>query len=150
MSRATFTSVFSVAGASVMASSAHASEMPRPVLVATAATGTAVAAPCRKVRRLYLLLRSTSLIGVLPDVLFSMQSTEAAAFLDHLDLVSVGVGDEEETRQCLAVMLEIAQRSRRQLFPLEARVLRVDVVDDHGEMAVTVAKRVGLLAVEID
>src|SRR5690349_23031044 len=148
MSRATLTSVFSVAGDSAVASSAHASLMPRPVLVATATAGTVVAAPCRKTRRLYLLLRSTSLMGVLHRLLlYCFNSTKArcrrvgltsrfmflfghdllrktashfsgsclaepAAFLDHLDLVSIGIGNEEEARQRLAVVLEVAQRPR--------------------------------------
>jgi hypothetical protein len=34
--------------------------------------------------------------------------TEAAALLDHFDLVAVGIGDEEKARQRGAVMLEIA------------------------------------------
>src|SRR5215469_9334428 len=111
MSRATFTSVFIVAGDSVVASSAQASLMPRPVLVATAATGTAVAAPFRKTRRSYLLLRSTSLMVSSVFVLFCWRSAEATASLDHLDLVAVGIGGEEEARQRLAVVLEVAQRS---------------------------------------
>jgi hypothetical protein len=47
-------------------------------------------------------------------------------------------------------MLEVAQRSRRQFFAFEAGVFGIDIVDDDGEMAVTVAKRVGLPAIEID
>jgi hypothetical protein len=39
--------------------------------------------------------------------------TEAATFLDHLDLVAVGIGDEEKARERRAVMLEIAQRPGR-------------------------------------
>src|SRR5215469_6423904 len=111
MSRATFTSVFMVAGESVVASSAQASLMPRPVLVATTVTGTAVAAPFRKTRRSYLLLRSTSLM-VSSVFVCCLCSAEASAFLDHLDLVTVGIGGEEEARQRLAVVLEIAQRPR--------------------------------------
>src|SRR5690242_2399370 len=112
MSRATLTSVFSVAGDSAIASSAQASLMPRPVLVATATAGTVVAAPCRKTRRLYLLLRSTSLMGFLHRLLLDCELTEPAAFLDHLDLVSIGIGNEEEAGQRLAVVLEVAQRAR--------------------------------------
>src|ERR1700686_1486049 len=120
MSRATFTRVFNVGGASAVASSAHASSMPIPVLAATATTGSAVAAPCRKIRRLYLPRRSTSLMGCPPlkillialfpcfDAFSSCEPvptslenalTEAAAFLDHLDLVAVGIGDEEKARK---------------------------------------------------
>src|SRR5260221_11151366 len=76
--------------------------------------------------------------------------SEASALLDHLDLVTVGVADEEETRQRLAVMLEVAQRPRRQFLAFEARMFGVDIVDDDGEMAVAVAERVSLLAIEID
>src|ERR1700677_2747374 len=65
MSRATLTRVFRVDGASAVASSAHASSIEKPALVATATTGTAAAAPCRKIRRLYLLRRSTSLMSFL-------------------------------------------------------------------------------------
>src|ERR1700750_1389040 len=157
MSRATFTSVFSVAAVSVVASSAQASAMPSPVVLATATAGTAVAAPFRKTRRSYLLRRSTSLMGFLRCMLCWLLfefivggSSEAAAFLDHLDLVAVGIGSEEEARQRLAVVLEVAQRSRRQLLAPEARVFGIDVVDHDGEMAVAVAERVRLLAIEID
>src|SRR3979411_1878785 len=108
MSRATFTRVFNVWGLSVVASSAHASSIPIPVFAARAATGIAVAAPCRKIRRLYLPRRSTSLMGCPPLNVFVDCLTEAAALLDHFDLVAVGIGDEEKARQRGAVMLEIA------------------------------------------
>src|SRR5271168_1791607 len=105
MSRATFTIVFKVAGVSVVASAAHASSMLRPALAATAATGTALAAPLRKIRRLYLPRRSTSLMGFLLQWMFYLSaSAETAAFLDDFDLVAVGVGDEEKARQGRAVM----------------------------------------------
>ena len=79
-----------------------------------------------------------------------MRLTEAAAPLDHLDLVAVGVGNEEEARQRPAVVLEFAQRPRRQFLALEPRVFGIDVVDDDSEMAVAVAERIGLGAIEID
>src|SRR6476646_8658514 len=47
-------------------------------------------------------------------------------------------------------MLEIAQRSRGELFPFEPDMLGVDVIDDDGEMAVAVTERIRLLAIEID
>src|SRR5215510_12062398 len=123
MSRAIFKSVFKVAGVSVVASSAQASLTAKPALVAMATVGTAVAAPFRKTRRSYLLRRSTSLMGILRECTVDLNSAEASAALDYLDLVTVGIGDEEEARQRLAVVLEIAQRSRRQLLLLEARML---------------------------
>jgi hypothetical protein len=54
---------------------------------------------------------------------------EAATFLDRLDLVAVGVGDEEKARKRRAVMLEIAQRAGRQFLSLEAGVLGIEIVD---------------------
>src|SRR3954471_15968048 len=47
-------------------------------------------------------------------------------------------------------MLEVAQRSRRQVLALEPRVFGIDIIDDDGKMAVAVAQRVALLAIEID
>src|SRR3981081_34982 len=108
MSRATFTRGFNGGGASVVASAAHASSMPIPVLDATATTGSAVAAPCRKIRRLYLPRRSTSLMGHPPLNIFVDCLTEAAALLDHFERGAVGIGDEEKARQRGSVMLEIA------------------------------------------
>jgi len=46
-------------------------------------------------------------------MLLLMALTEAATFLDHLDLVAVGIGNEEKAREGRAVMLEIAQWSGR-------------------------------------
>src|ERR1700716_4602945 len=74
---------------------------------------------------------------------------EAATFLDHLDLVAVGIGDEEKARECRAVMLEIAQRPGRKFLSLEPGMLGIEIVDHDGEMAISVARNVGLLAPEI-
>jgi hypothetical protein len=79
-----------------------------------------------------------------------LRLAEAAAPLDHFDFVTVGVGDEEETRQRFAVMLEVAQRPGREAFALKSCVLDSDIIDDDGEMAVPIAKRIGLLTIEID
>src|ERR1700739_3238275 len=78
-----------------------------------------------------------------------MALTEAATFLDHLDLVAVGIGNEEKAREGRAVMQEIAQRSRRQFLSLESSVLSVEIVDDDREMTISVAQDVGLLPPEI-
>src|SRR6266852_8991493 len=75
--------------------------------------------------------------------------SEAAAFLDHLDLVAVGIGDEEKARKRRAVMLEIAQRPGRQFLSLESGVLGIEIVDDDGEVAISVARNVRLLSPEI-
>src|ERR1700721_509023 len=78
-----------------------------------------------------------------------MALTEAATFLDHFDLVAVGIADEEKAREGRAVMLEIAQWSGRQFLSLESSVLSVEIVDDDGEMTIPVAQDVRLLAPEI-
>src|ERR1700741_454448 len=75
---------------------------------------------------------------------------ETSAPLDHLDLVTVGVRDEEEARQRLAFVFEVAQWSGREALALEADMFGIDVVDDDSEMPVAVTERIGVLAVEID
>ena len=72
--------------------------------------------------------------------------TEAATFLDYLDFAAVRVGDEEEARQRRAVMLEIAQRPRRQFLPLEPGVLGIEIVNYDGEMAVSEAASTAAIA----
>src|SRR6266436_8050453 len=79
-----------------------------------------------------------------------MRLTEAATPLDDFDFVAVGVGNEEEAGQRPAIMLEVAQRPGREVFALESGVFGVDIIDDDGKMAVAVAKRIGLVAIEID
>jgi hypothetical protein len=69
-------------------------------------------------------------MGHPPLNIFVDYLTEAATLLDHLDLVAVGIGDEEKTRQRGALMFEIAQRPRRQLLALEPGVLGIEIVDD--------------------
>ena len=69
----------------------------------------------------------------------------APAPLQHLDLVAVGVGDEEEAgddaaRRCS----EIHQLARAEARRREPRMLGVDIIDRHGKMAVAVAEIVGL------
>src|ERR1700728_3768199 len=78
-----------------------------------------------------------------------MALTEAATFLDHFDLVAVGIADEEKAREGRAVMLEIAQWSGRQFLSLESTVLSVEIGDDDGEMPIPFAQDVRLLAPEI-
>src|ERR1700716_2270484 len=74
---------------------------------------------------------------------------EAATFLNHLDLVAVGIGDEEKARERRAVMLEIAQRPGRQFLSLESSVLGIEIVDDDGKMAISVARNVRLRSPDI-
>src|SRR5436190_24160776 len=47
-------------------------------------------------------------------------------------------------------MLEVAQRPGREILARESRMFGVDIIDDDGKMAVTVAQRIGLLAIEVD
>ena len=71
-------------------------------------------------------------------------SAVSSVTLEHLDLVSVRVGDEEEAREQRAVAVELDDLARRQPGRLEAGVLGVEVVDDEGDVAVAVAERIGL------
>src|SRR5689334_24232193 len=75
---------------------------------------------------------------------------ETSAALNDLDLVAVRVGDEEEARDRLAILPEVQQRTGRQFLALETIMLGVDVVDDDGKVAKSVAERIGLRAREID
>src|SRR5882757_3022726 len=159
MSRATFTIVFRADGESAVASSAQASSIPRLVVATMAAAGTVAAAPFRKFRRLNLLRGSTSLmshppfagVGLLAFLLpsFLLRSVEAAAFLNDLDLVAIGIGGEEEPRQRSAVVLQFAQRTRLKIFAFEAGMLGGEVIDHHRDMAVAVAEIVGRGAIQV-
>jgi len=61
-------------------------------------------------------------MGILIETFLLIALTEAATLLNYLDLVAVGIGDEEKARECRAVMLEIAQRPGREFLALEAGV----------------------------
>ena len=65
------------------------------------------------IRDLYTKLHSpcprSGLDSVTNSPLLLIALTEAAAFLNDLDLVAVGIGDEEKARERRAGMLEIAQ-----------------------------------------
>src|SRR5205807_10515138 len=74
---------------------------------------------------------------------------EAATFLNDLDLIAVGIGDEEKACERRAGMLEIAQWPGRQFLALESGVLSIEIVDDDGEMAIAVARNVRFLSPEI-
>src|SRR5262249_8798627 len=54
--------------------------------------------------------------------------TEAATPLDHLDLVAIGVGDEEEAGKRRALVLEVTKRPGGKVFALEPGVLGINVV----------------------
>src|SRR5262249_54913123 len=72
------------------------------------------------------------------------------AALDDLDLVSVGIGGEEEVRERRSVMLKVTQRTGRQSFQLEATLFGRDIIDHNGQVTVAVAKPIGLRPVEVD
>src|SRR4051794_23124358 len=77
-------------------------------------------------------------------------SHESSTALDHLDPVSVRIGDEKETRDCGGLVLQIAYRPGRQARLFEPRVFRVNGIDGDGEMTIAVTKLIGLAPVEID
>src|SRR5436305_2484028 len=70
--------------------------------------------------------------------------------LQYLDLVAVGIGDEEEAGEEAAVAHKLLDRRRGDAGPGHAAMLAVEIVDDEGEMAIGLALRVGLLAPVID
>src|SRR3954453_14034187 len=69
----------------------------------------------------------------------------AAVPLQDLDLVPVGILDEEEARHQPAVAVELLDRLRVDARPLEPDVLGAQVVDAESHVAVTVAQAVGLI-----
>src|SRR3954452_10665057 len=80
----------------------------------------------------------------------SIPSPIAALPLQHLDLVAVRVGHEEERRERPAVVVEALHGRRREAQTLEAPALGVQIVHREGEMPVTVAERIGLGAAVVD
>src|SRR5690348_2980059 len=111
MSRAARASTVMVAGFSVRRSVAHAAS--GPIVMPAAATATAagpVAAPRRKTRRRTEVRLSTSLISWFLPVCFLAVVAEA---LQHLRLVAIRIGDEEEARERLAVVRHVAHRPGR-------------------------------------
>src|SRR3954451_6305532 len=104
MSRAARASTVIVAGFTAFRSAAQAASGPMvsPGAAIAAAAGV-VAAPRRKTRRCTCRRLSTSLMRFPP--LLSCLSRVAAEALQHLGLVSVRIGDEEELRQRPALVL---------------------------------------------
>ena len=74
----------------------------------------------------------------------------SAVALEHLDLVAVGILDEEEARQRAAVVAELADRVGGEAGGGEAGVLGVEVADGEGEVAVAVAEGIGRGAALVD
>ena len=70
--------------------------------------------------------------------------------LQHLDLVAVGVLDEEEPRHQPAVAVELLDVRRVQPLLLEPSVLGVQVIHREGDVAVAVAMLIGLVAPLVD
>ena len=70
--------------------------------------------------------------------------------LQHLDLVAVGVGDEEELGHQRSVAMEFLDRIGIEAGLAEARVLAVDIIDADSEMAVARAMRIGFAAAVVD
>jgi hypothetical protein len=64
--------------------------------------------------------------------------------LQNLDLVAIGVGDEEEAGDHTAARGEIHQLARGKPGICEARVFGIDVSDGKGEVAIAIAQIVRL------
>ena len=65
--------------------------------------------------------------------------------LQHLDFVAVRIFDEEKARDQFAVILELNDLARFEPFGFEAAMLLVQILDNEGDVAVAIAKVVGLV-----
>src|SRR6266851_1993517 len=169
MSRAAWTSVFAVSGLSVVRLIAQA---PRGSIstwpVASAPTPTAVTPVVwRKRRRVRRVRLSSCLMVSFPFAMLicpvldligapvrpkpvRYSSAIAPVALQHLDLVAVGIGDEEEAGEQAALAHELLDRRRRDAEAGHVAMLGGEILDDEGEMAIGLAVRVGLGAPVID
>ncbi len=77
-------------------------------------------------------------------------SAEPAGALQDLDLVAVGVLDEEEPAEGLAVVGHLLDVLGREALAQDARPLGVEIVDDESEMPVARPGLVGLGAALVD
>src|SRR5215470_18716042 len=139
-SRATFTSVVAVCSSSICSDIAQAplgSTRIVPVPATAAAPAVVTAVVCRNWRR----FMPDRLISDLPSPLVLLVSSVP---LQHLDLVAVGILQEEEPRHQSAVAVEFLDRVRGQPRRHQARMLAVEIVDREGDVAVAAAVTVGL------
>src|SRR6056297_769775 len=157
MSRAIWMSVAMVSGLSALVSSAQAASV-----LATKPAPTTKLAPAamprdsrsRRVRPLCWLISFIVflpwMIPARPSQAAPLPSFEPSAALQHLDLVAVRVGHEEELADKLAVGGEFHDLAGAEALGGEARVLGVEVLDQHGEVAVAIAEVIGLGAALVD
>src|SRR5215813_1059812 len=139
-SRATFTSVVAVCSSSICSDIAQAPLgstriVPVPAAAATPAVVTAVV--CRNCRR----FMPDRLISDLPSRLVLLVSSVP---LQHLDLVAVGVLQEEEAGHQSAIAFEFLDRVGCEAELGQPRMLAVEIVDREGDIAVAAAMAVGL------
>src|SRR5580693_210687 len=159
MSRATRIRVFIVSGLRPLTSRAHASETlsRAPVEVIAIAAAKPLADRCRNPRLDRPSLASVVSIAVIgvsscffSRIVLAEALPEAAGLLQHLDLVAVRVFDEEKARDLLSVVIEFDNLARLEALSLETTMLRVEILDHEGDVAVAVAKIVGLGAILVD
>ena len=74
----------------------------------------------------------------------------AAVALKNLDLVAVRILDEEELGEQAAIPMKFLHRRRLETELLEATLLRLDIIDREGDVAIPVAEIIGLRAAVID
>jgi hypothetical protein len=75
---------------------------------------------------------------------------EPATPLQDLDLVAVGILDEEEPGDANAIAVELDDLLRVEAERADAVMLAVEIGDRDGDVAVAVAKDVGLLPPLVD
>ena len=81
---------------------------------------------------------------------FRQRPSVAAVVLQDLDLVAVGILDEEEPGHQRAVAVEFLDRLAVDPGSLRSALLGLEIVDHDREMAVAVTERVGRRAAVID
>src|SRR5271170_5687989 len=153
MSRASLTRVRAVSGFRALTSRPQAS--PRQIRAPLEMTIVLTAARVRNARRSRpcgreIALRDMMVSSSCRCLLFCVVSVVSAVALQNLDLVAVGILDEEETRHQRALAMEFLDRIDIDPRCRHARMFGLEGVDGESDMAITGAQFVRLGAAVID
>src|SRR5277367_403589 len=154
MSRASLTRVRAVSGFRALTSRPQAS--PRQIRAPLEMTIALTPARVRNARRSrpcgwgIALLDMMVFLLICRCLLFCVVSAVSAVALQNLDLVAVGVLDEEETRHQRALAMEFLDRIEIDPRCRHARMFGFEGVDGESDMAITRAQFVRLSAAVID
>src|SRR5690606_21396877 len=81
---------------------------------------------------------------------FFVSLLEAAALLDHFDLVAIRVRGKEEFCHRHIAIFEVDQLAHGQAFGRKSGMLSLDIIHHHRQMAIAIAKRIRLGAALVD